>query len=130
MVPRRKRHLFVASIFAWLMLSMFAVGVMTPALSETTQDNRFMLAAPAITSPSDMEFENGTQGEWVTWNATDAEPKNYTVTRDSDIYSSGSWDGSEIEVNLNHLSSGISLNPILTPTTSLDYQTTPLITTQ
>ncbi len=105
MGSRRTRHLFVASFFAWLMLSVFAVGVMTPALSETAQDNRFMLAVPSITSPSDMEFENGTQGEQVTWNATEAEPKNYTVTRDGDVYSSGSWDGAEIDVDLNHLSS-------------------------
>jgi len=105
MVSRRKRHLLVASIFAWLMLSVFAVGVMTPVLSETAQDNRFMLAAPTITSPSDMEFENGTQGKLITWNATDAEPKNYTVTRDGDIYRSGFWDGSEINVGLDHLSS-------------------------
>ena len=105
MISRRKRHLFVASIFAWLMLSVFAVGVLTPALSGTAQDSRFMLAAPTIPSPSDMEFENGTQGEWINWNATDAEPKNYTVTRDGDVHLSGSWDGSEIAVNLNHLSS-------------------------
>ncbi|MEE8181884.1 MAG: hypothetical protein V3T87_01060, partial [Candidatus Thorarchaeota archaeon] len=71
MVSRRKRHLFVASIFAWLMLSVFANGVLTPALSGTAQDSGFMLAAPTIPSPSDMEFENGTQCEWIKWNATD-----------------------------------------------------------
>ncbi|MHA1484716.1 MAG: hypothetical protein ACTSPR_05305, partial [Candidatus Thorarchaeota archaeon] len=74
MISRHKRHLFVASIFAWLMLSVFAIGVLTPALSGTAQDSGFMLAAPTIPSPSDMEFENGTQGEWIKWNATDAEP--------------------------------------------------------
>ena len=105
MILRRKRHLFITSIFVWLVLSVFTVGILTPASSGTAQGNKFMLAAPTITSPSDMEFENGTQGKSITWNATDAEPRNYTVTRDGDSHRSGSWDGSEINVDLNHLSS-------------------------
>ena len=57
-------------------------------------------AAPTITGPTYYEFENGSRGHTLVYNATDSDPKNYTVTRDGTRYDSGLWSGGDITVFL------------------------------
>ncbi len=63
----------------------------------------FALAELTINHPPDMTFENGTRGKRIVWNATDPDPKNYTVTRDGEVFSSGQWFGEPIIVDLDSL---------------------------
>ncbi len=61
------------------------------------------LAAPSITGLTFYEYENGTIGETLEYDAFDADPKNYSVTVDGSDYDSGIWDGSTITVYLVYL---------------------------
>ncbi|MGV9103307.1 MAG: hypothetical protein ACOC3C_04240, partial [Candidatus Thorarchaeota archaeon] len=60
-------------------------------------------AAPTISGPADFSFENGSLGETITWNTTASDPKNYSVTRDGEVYEEDDWDGSNITIDLDHL---------------------------
>jgi len=88
-----------------LLLSILVIPSVANTLTVGTNngDDIFVLAAPTIGNPADLSFENGSMGETITWNVTDPDPKNYSVTRDGDDYEEGSWDGSNITVSLNHL---------------------------
>jgi len=61
------------------------------------------LAAPSITGPTFYEYENGSVGEILEYDAFDADPKNYSVTVDGSDYDSGIWDGDSITVYLVYL---------------------------
>jgi hypothetical protein len=63
----------------------------------------FFAAQLEITHPADMVFENGSLGKQIVWNVTTENPKNFTVTRNGDVYDSGSYVGGLIVVDLNHL---------------------------
>ena len=61
------------------------------------------LAAPTITGLTFYEYENGSVGETLEYDAYDANPKNYSVTVDGSDYDSGIWDGDSITVYLVYL---------------------------
>ncbi len=61
------------------------------------------IAEISIEDVKDIGIENGTRGERIVWNATAEEPKNFTITRDGDVYDSGDWDGGLLTVDLDHL---------------------------
>jgi hypothetical protein len=58
------------------------------------------LAAPTITGPSFIEFENGTVGHTAVYDGSDPDPKNYSVTVDGDELDSGIWGGRKVTVYL------------------------------
>jgi hypothetical protein len=58
------------------------------------------LAAPTITGPSFIEFENGTVGHTLVFEGSDPDPKNYTVTVEGDELDTGIWGGRDITVYL------------------------------
>lgn len=88
-----------------LLLSILVVPSVANTLTVGTdsRDDTFLLAAPTISGPADFSFENGSMGETITWNVTDSEPKNYSVTRDGDVHEEGTWDGSNITISLDHI---------------------------
>ncbi|MHA1575896.1 MAG: hypothetical protein ACTSU3_00905 [Candidatus Thorarchaeota archaeon] len=61
------------------------------------------LAAPSITGLTFYEYENGSVGETLEYDASDVDPKNYSVTVDGSDYSSGTWDDGLITVYLVYL---------------------------
>ncbi len=65
--------------------------------------NTMELAAPTITGLTFYEFENGSAGETLEYDAYDANPKNYSVTVDGSDYDSGIWDSDSITVYLVYL---------------------------
>ncbi|TFH06075.1 MAG: hypothetical protein E4H14_11505, partial [Candidatus Thorarchaeota archaeon] len=69
------------------------------------------IAAPTITGPTLFEFENGTVGVTIEYDAYDANPKNWSVTVDGSYYSSSTWDGGPVTVLLIYL---ITRNLIVT----------------
>jgi len=103
MVSRREGRVVLVGVLMWLVLSPFALWTLGPAMPPLTPQRHFVAAAPTISSPDDLTFENGTMGKKIVWNATYPEPKNYTITRNASIYRSGSWAGGLVEVDLNHL---------------------------
>ncbi|MHA2214183.1 MAG: hypothetical protein ACW992_13570, partial [Candidatus Thorarchaeota archaeon] len=90
-------------LLTWLVVSPVASGFAVFSMAQTPQDRIFVPAAPMIDSPEDLSFENGSLGEEIRWNATSDEPKNYSISRDAELFESGSWDGSEIIVDLDHI---------------------------
>lgn len=97
----RKRTLLVLAI-AWLMLLPVMAGPNRSALY-VTPFSPSEPAAPTITGPTYYEFENGSLGHTLVYQASDDNPKNYTVTRDGTRYDSGLWSGSDITVYLVYL---------------------------
>lgn len=69
------------------------------------------LAAPTITGPTYFEFENGTVGRTIEYNAYDPAPKNWSVTVDGSDYTESSWNGGNVTVLLIYL---ITRNLIVT----------------
>ncbi len=61
---------------------------------------------PSIDIPSDITFNEGTNGFNLTWNAYDLNPNSFTVSRNNVIIESGIWDGNPIFINLNGLPDG------------------------
>lgn len=96
------RFIMVMTVF-WLVLSPCVSSSFSSLVSNLKPEGQFAPAAPSISSPSDMTYENGTVNKKIVWNSTDPSPKNYTVTRNGTIHKSGSWSGGAIEVLLNHL---------------------------
>ncbi|UCE11816.1 MAG: hypothetical protein JSW61_07755 [Candidatus Thorarchaeota archaeon] len=90
-------------LLTWLVISPMTTGLAVFSMNETPRDKVFLPAAPVIDSPDDLLFENGSLGEEIRWNATSDEPKNYSISRDAELYESGAWDGSEIVVDLDHI---------------------------
>jgi len=71
--------------------------------------------SPVITSPSDIEYEEGSMGHSITWSATDENPTQYRILRDGVLVESGIWDGSMLTLDINGLSPGTyTLTIILT----------------
>ncbi|MHA1955778.1 MAG: hypothetical protein ACW968_02520 [Candidatus Thorarchaeota archaeon] len=88
MVKCRHARIIFAAMFTWLVLSPYAAGLMTSWIPIAGADTHFISAEVT---------------EEIVWNATTDNPKNYTVTREGAIYESGTWDGSLITVDLDHL---------------------------
>ncbi|MHA1934003.1 MAG: hypothetical protein ACW97A_01860 [Candidatus Thorarchaeota archaeon] len=103
MLKRRHARILFAAMFTWLVLSPYAAGLMTSWIPTTGPDNHFISAEVTIDDVPNLTYENGSLGEEIVWNATSDNPKNFTVTREGEIFDSGSWDGSLITVDLDHL---------------------------
>jgi hypothetical protein len=86
-------------MLAWLVVSPYALtsGITSQSIDPFV---RFELAAPTITGPATIEFENGTVGHTVVYKASDPDPKNYTVMVDDHELAFGFWDGDDITVFL------------------------------
>ncbi len=93
-------------IFA-LMLTFIILTPCVISVSNTNTSiapkNTMELAAPTITGLTLYEYENGSVGETLEYDAFDANPKNYSVTVDGSDYDSGIWDGGSITVLLVYL---------------------------
>ena len=96
----QRKGLIFALLLTWLIVSPYTAGFASTTHNVT---NHFELAEIGIDSPDNLSFENGSIGEMISWNATDENPKNFTITRDGETYDSGSWDGDLLEVYLYHL---------------------------
>jgi len=64
------------------------------------------LVLPIIDSPVDVSYSEGTTGNTISWTPVDANPYNYTVYRNGIELVSGTWDGSQILVDVDGLSVG------------------------
>ncbi|MGM0686549.1 MAG: NosD domain-containing protein [Promethearchaeati archaeon] len=62
--------------------------------------------APTIDSPADMEYELGSTGNSISWVVSDLDPQTYNIHRNGILVLSESWDGSNIEYNVDGLSVG------------------------
>ncbi len=62
---------------------------------------------PSIDQPADMDYEEGTTGNTITWTPSDAHPSHHVVYRNGTEVASVSWDGSSITVEVDGLSVGI-----------------------
>ncbi len=62
--------------------------------------------APTIDSPADVEYELGSTGNSISWDVSDLNPQTYNIHRNGILIKSKSWDGSNIEYNVDGLSVG------------------------
>ena len=64
--------------------------------------------APSISSPTDIEFTEGTTGQSIVWTGTDLHPDQYTIYQDGSPIKSGAWNSSDdtITVSLDGLAPG------------------------
>jgi hypothetical protein len=102
MLSKQRRSMIFATLIALLVFSPVVAGLFGRE-SPPSPTQTFFVAQLEITHPADMVFENGSLGKQIVWNVTTENPKNFTVTRDGDVYDSGSYDGGLIVVDLNHL---------------------------
>ncbi len=99
MISLGRRNIAIIIMIAWLVISPYALATMD--VEEVYSPVKIMeLAAPSITGPSYLEFENGTVGHLLVYQATDPAPKNYSVTVDGSVFDSGIWTGGDITVYL------------------------------
>ncbi|MFX1603305.1 MAG: NosD domain-containing protein, partial [Promethearchaeota archaeon] len=63
--------------------------------------------APTIDHPSDLVYETGTLGHWITWSPSDPYPDSYEVLRNGTPLTSAPWDGSTIAISVDGLSVGV-----------------------
>jgi hypothetical protein len=83
--------------------------VLQPAIGGTlatdapSQSKGYFVASISIDSPPDLTFENGSLNELVIWSPEAPNPKNYSITRDGELYREAPWSGSDLTVFLNHL---------------------------
>lgn len=64
-------------------------------------------APPTVTSPVDIEYEEGSIGNQISWTATHTNPQTYTVTRDGVSVASAPWVSDEpVTVNIDGLDAG------------------------
>lgn len=99
--PNTSRYL-IALLLTWFILSPYIITI-TQVEYSITPTKMIDLAAPTISGPSFYEFENGSRGETLEYDAYDSNPKNYSVTVDGSAYVSGSWVGGAITVLLVYL---------------------------
>jgi len=65
------------------------------------------MQAPVITSPNDIEYLEGMKDVSITWRVEEMFPNAYRVTPNGTTIISGSWDGSDIVVDISGLSQGV-----------------------
>jgi len=63
--------------------------------------------APEINSPADVDYMEGFSGETIGWIVSDLSPESYEITRDGIIIVAGSWDGSNIIIDVGSLVEGV-----------------------
>ncbi len=102
MLSRQRRSMIFTILIALLIFSPVVTGLFGTE-SLISPKRTFFAAQLEITHPPDMVFENGSLGKQIVWNVTTENPKNFTVTRNGDVYDSGSYDGGLIVVDLNTL---------------------------
>ncbi|PNX52274.1 MAG: hypothetical protein BV458_10420 [Thermoplasmata archaeon M9B2D] len=102
MVSFNRRRLLFAFIFTWFVLSPYVISVGNVNHSFAPV-NVAQLSAPTITGPSSYQFENGSAGETLVYDAYDPNPKNYTVTVNGGSYDEGPWSGGELTISLSYL---------------------------
>lgn len=102
MLSSNQSRFLVALMLTLIVLSPSVTGVSNTNFI-TAPSRTVALAAPTITGPTLFEFENGTKGEIIEYNAFDANPKNWSVTVDGSHYESGIWNGGSITVYLVYL---------------------------
>jgi parallel beta-helix repeat protein len=126
--------------------------IVTDALDNSALDTVFVYVSdttsPVVDSPTDIQFEEGTPNQFITWTPFDFDPDSYTIHRDGMLLESESWTGSQVIVNITGLSVGsytylltvydgtgnsvtdtvvVSvIEPVTTPTTSPTITPTPL----
>ncbi len=61
---------------------------------------------PRIDHPEDIEYEEETTGNLITWFPSDVNPSSYIVTRNVIVVAEGSWDGGPITLIVDGLSPG------------------------
>ena len=62
---------------------------------------------PTIDQPADMDYEEGTTGNTITWTPSDAHPSHYVVYRNGTEVALASWNGNSITVEVDGLNVGI-----------------------
>ncbi|MEM4735625.1 MAG: NosD domain-containing protein [Candidatus Thorarchaeota archaeon] len=62
--------------------------------------------SPVIVGPDDMQYESGTTGHILVWEAWDPHPLRYEVYRNGSLVASDNWNGSNIQVSVDGLSPG------------------------
>ncbi len=102
MLSKQRRSMIFTILIALLVFSPVVTGLFGRE-SPISLKQTFFAAQLEITHPPDMVFENGSLGKQIVWNVTTETPKNFTVTRNGDVYDSGSYDGGLIVVDLNTL---------------------------
>lgn len=102
MLSSNHRRFIFALMLAFIVLSPCVISVSNTNFS-ITPTNTMELAAPTITGLTFYEYENGSVGETLEYDAFDADPKNWSATVDGDDYESGLWDGDSITVYLVYL---------------------------
>jgi len=95
------RYIF-AFMLTLIILSPCVTSVNNTGFSAAPISN-MELAAPTITGPTFFEFENGTVGQTIQYDAYDAAPKNWSVTVDGSDYTENIWDGGPVTVLLVYL---------------------------
>ncbi|MFX1416315.1 MAG: hypothetical protein ACFFC0_05860 [Promethearchaeota archaeon] len=101
MISIRHRNTITIAVLAWLVLLPILGG--TIGAYNHSQSKDYLAAAPTIDNPPDITFENGSLGVSIEWHPVDANPKNYTITRNGTVHSEQLWYGFEIVLSLNHL---------------------------
>ena len=76
---------------------------------------------PTIDHPADMDFEEGTTGNTIEWNPSDAHASHHVVYRNGTEVASDSWDGSSISVEVDGLGVGVYNYTIVVYDTSGNY---------
>ena len=102
MLSSNSTRFLIAIMLTWFVLSPYVMTVSNFDFI-TTPQNSMEVAAPTISGPTFYQFENGSTGHVLEYNAYDANPKNYSVTADGEDYMSGIWDGEAISVPLVYL---------------------------
>ncbi|MFW9961908.1 MAG: hypothetical protein ACFFDV_12885 [Candidatus Thorarchaeota archaeon] len=102
MVSLNRRRFLFTLIFTWFVLSPYVISVGNVNLNFAPV-SVVQLSAPSITGPSSYQFENGSTGETLMYDAFDPNPRNYTVTVNGDNYDEGSWSGGDLTISLSYL---------------------------
>jgi len=94
----------------FIFVFMLTLIILSPCVTSVNNANfpvaptsKMEIAAPTITGPTFFEFENGTVGETIEYDAYDAAPKNWSVTVDGSDYTENIWEGGPLTVLLVYL---------------------------
>ncbi|MHA1614162.1 MAG: hypothetical protein ACTSYJ_04910 [Candidatus Thorarchaeota archaeon] len=102
MLSSNHRRFIFALMLTFIVLSPCVISVSNTNLA-IAPTNSMELAAPTITGLTFYEYENGSVGETLEYEAFDADPKNWSATVDGADYDSSIWDGGTITVYLAYL---------------------------
>ncbi|MHA2277557.1 MAG: LamG-like jellyroll fold domain-containing protein, partial [Candidatus Kariarchaeaceae archaeon] len=65
------------------------------------------LTAPSLSTPADVQYNEGTTNNKIIWNAYDNYPDGMSIYRNGTIIFSTSWTSGDIEINVDGLSAGV-----------------------